>query len=147
MRAFGQSVCFEISSGERLTPQSQHKAAAFLQCFTCFSALQLRNTLLHFEHFRNIFKNGIPTNSPFLLLLLLILRMLLLFVLLLLLLMFLLAMFLLLLLLFVFLFFLLSSIHYPLNSSLAWLLRARIPNRLPLHAANNSASISNFLTK
>lgn len=107
MRAFGQSVCFEISSGERLTPQSQHKAAAFLQCFTCFSALQLRNTLLHFEHFRNIFKNGIPTNSPFLLLLLLILRMLLLFVLLLLLLMFLLAMFLLLLFLFVFLFFLL----------------------------------------
>ena len=111
MRAFGQSVCFEISSGERLTPQSQHKAAAFLQCFTCFSALQLRNTLLHFEHFRNIFKNGIPTNSPFLLLLLLILRMLLLFVLLFLLLvfllaMFLLAMFLLLLFLFILLFFL-----------------------------------------
>ena len=106
MRAFGQSVCFEISSGERLTPQSQHKAAAFLQCFTCFSALQLRNTLLHFEHFRNIFKNGIPTNSPFLLLLLLILRMFFLAVLLLfllLLLVFLLAM---LLFLFVLLFFL-----------------------------------------
>lgn len=100
MRAFGQLVCFEISSSDRLTPQSQHKAAAFLQCFTCFSALQLRNTLLHFEHFRNIFKNGIPTNSPFLLLLILILRMLLLFLLLLL--VFLLAM-----LLFILLFFLL----------------------------------------
>lgn len=107
MRAFGQPVCFEISSGERLTPQSQHKAAAFLQCFTCFSALQLRNTLLHFEHFRNIFKNGIPTNSPLLLLLLLILRMLLLFVLLLLFLVLLLAMLLLLLFfLFILLFFL-----------------------------------------